>query len=81
MLTTALLRIQPHFHGYNPFTMTTARFLWEQSCFSGYGTVTMLTGYGGSKEVVELVTYDRLLECHAIFGLFDPHICAQMVTH
>jgi hypothetical protein len=40
----------------------------------------MLTGYGGSKEVVELVTNGRLLECHEIFSLFDPHHCAQMVT-
>jgi len=54
MLTTALLRIQPRLHGYSPFTMTTARFLWEQPCFHGHGSVTMLTGYGGSKEDVEL---------------------------
>jgi len=51
MLTTALLRIQLRFHGYSPFTMTTARFLREKPCFHGYGTVTMLTGCGGSKEV------------------------------
>jgi hypothetical protein len=51
MLTSAFLRIQARFNGYSLFTMTTARFLWEQPCFHSYSTVTMLRRYGGSKEV------------------------------
>jgi len=32
------------------------------------------------KKFVELVTNGRLLECHALLSLFDPHHCAHMVT-